>query len=49
MSLFYEDELGRLSRLAVAERHTLQCELFKVTGAVDLTEKMAEIGKREIY
>lgn len=43
MSLFYEDEL------AVAEGHTFQCELFKVTRAVDLIKKVAEIGKREIY
>lgn len=40
--------LGGLSRLAVNNLH-LQCELFGVTGVVDLTEEVSEIGKREIY
>lgn len=45
----YEDELHRLYRLAVVGRH-FQCQLSKVTGAVDLTsEKVTEIWKRKMY
>lgn len=41
--------LSRLSGLAMTGRHPFHCELFGVNGAVDLTEKVSEIGKREIY
>lgn len=36
------NELGRLSTLVMAGRHTWSCELFKATGAVDLTSEKFE-------
>ena len=44
----YEDELGRLSRLVVAERQ-FQCQLCKVTGAIDLTsEKVTDTEEEHV-
>lgn len=44
----YEDELGRLSRLVVAERH-FERELCKVTGAIDLTsEKVTDTEEEDV-